>query len=173
MNDFKKSDELIEPLKIALALELEGRQLFLKAAAETESKLAKQTFEFLAGEENKHIANIERFYRSLEDSDGEIIPDIDDSDAEEKLESFNLKLEALKDEFKATKTDVEAYHLALKFENGAEDFYEEKYNEAADPRIKKFYKWLIDEEEMHSRLINSCLKFVEDPAEWFRNRKKS
>jgi len=172
MNNEKNQNNLIEPLKIALSLEYEGKQLFLKAAEETQSKLAKQTFEFLAAEEVKHIANIERFYKSMEDSKGKEIPDIEDSDADEKLESFNLKLESIKDDFKATSSDVEAYRLALRFENGAEEFYQEKFKEATDPRIKKFYKWLIDEESMHSRLLNSCLKFVEDPTEWFRNRKK-
>lgn len=172
MNNQDDKNKLIEPLKIALSLEYEGKQLFMKAAQETQSKLAKQTFEFLAAEEDKHIGNIERFYKSMEDSDGHEIPDIEDSDADEKLESFNLKLEKIKDDFKATSTDIEAYQLAMKFENGAEEFYQEKFDEANDPRIKKFYKWLIDEESMHSRLLNSCLKFVEDPAEWFRNRKK-
>lgn len=172
MNNRENQNNLIEPLKIALNLEHEGKQMFIRAAEETQSKLAKQTFEFLAAEEDRHIANIERFYRSIEGSVGENIPEIEDSDANEKLESFNLKLESIKDDFKTTSSDIEAYQLALKFENGAEEFYQEKFEEATDPKIKKFYKWLIDEESMHSRLLNSCLKFVEDPTEWFRIRKK-
>ena len=173
MTDQNRKNKLLEPLQIALNLEREGKQLFLKAASETKSKLAQQTFEFLAKEEDKHIANIEHFYNSLDDSDGQDIPDIEDSNADEKLEAFNNKLEQIKDEFQPTFTDVEAYKLALKFENGAEEFYQEKLDEANDPGIKKFYKWLIVEETMHSRLINSCLKFVEDPVEWFKSRKKS
>lgn len=173
MNDKMKNPELLEPLKIALSLEMEGKQLFTKAAAETKSSLAKQTFEFLAKEEDRHIENIEKFYRSLEEIDLDEIKAIEDSTAEERLESFNRQLEQIKDQFKPSMTDIEAYKLALDFENGAEEFYEEKFKEAKHPTVKKFYKWLIDEESMHSRLINSCLKFVEDPAEWFRRRKNA
>jgi len=172
MNKNNENEIILEPLRIALKLEKEGKQLFSEAAKNTKSKIARQTFEFLANEEDKHIAHIENFYRSLEMSDGNDCLDVIDSDAEEKLETFNKRLEAIKDEFKATTTDIEAYQMALRFENGAEEFYAEKMDEADNPRIKKFYRWLIDEETMHSRLIHSCLKFVEDPVEWFKRRKK-
>ncbi len=165
--------DTLEPLEIALKLEREGKKLFRQAASDTKSKIARQTFEFLENEEDKHIQNIERFYNTLKDSKGENIPDIEDSTAVERMEDFNLKLEKIKDEFQGSSTDLEAYRMALKFENGAEEFYQKKYSEATDPGIKKFYFWLIQEEAMHTRLINSCLKFVTDPTEWFKRRKKN
>ena len=173
MENKQNLNDLIEPLKIALNLEKEGKKLFLQAAAETKSSLAKQTFEFLAKEEDVHIAKIEEFYKSVTDSDGSEIPDIEESNADEKLESFNQRLEAIRAEFKPSMTDVEAYKLALDFENGAEDYYQEKHDETDNKAMKKFYRWLIIEETMHARLINSCLKFVEDPAEWFKKRSKN
>lgn len=168
----KKLDDIIEPLKIAVALEQEGKKMFLQAAEETKSKLAKQTFEFLAKEEDRHIENIENFYRKIEATDGAEIPDVEESTASERLEEFNNFLEEIKDEYKATETDLEAYQMALKFESGAEDFYEKKYNETEDPRVRKIYQWLIMEESMHTRLINSCIKFIDDPVGWFKARKK-
>ncbi len=96
---------------------------------------------------------------------------MDDSDADARLEGFNQRLESMREDFVSTASDIEAYQVALRFENGAEEFYQEMLDRSDDPRIKRFYRWLIDEENMHSRLINSCLKFVEDPTEWFRKRK--
>ncbi len=171
MNDKAKTEEILEPFRIARRLEEEGKAFFEEAAAKAESKLVKQTFEFLAGEEVKHIEKIDRFYKSLEISDGSEVPDIEDSDAEAKLAAFNDRLVELKDELAPSVSDVEAYEVALKFENGAEEFYEQKMNEASDPRIKRFYKWLIDEETMHARLLRSCLSFAEDPAKWFENHR--
>lgn len=157
---------------IALKLEQQGKRLFRQAAETTTSKLAKQTFEYLAREEDKHIEKIEKFYARIRDSAGEDIPEIEDSQADEKLESFNLTLESMRDEFKATASDIEAYRLALEFESGTEEFYEQQLHNTSDPRLQRFYKWLIDEEAMHGRLLKSCLRFVEDPAEWFRLRKR-
>ena len=173
MSKKQNINDLLEPLQIALNLEKEGKKLFLQAASETQSSLAKQTFEFLAKEEDVHIAKIEEFYKSVTNSDGADIPDIEESNADDKLESFNQKLESIRSEFKPTLTDIEAYKLALEFENGAEDYYQEKYDESDNPAMKKFYKWLITEETMHARLINSCLKFVEDPSDWFQKRSKN
>ncbi|MDH4158076.1 MAG: ferritin family protein [candidate division Zixibacteria bacterium] len=165
------SDRLLEPFRIALRLEREGKRFFARAAAETTSRLARQTFEFLAAEEDKHIEQIERFFRSLEDSGMADLPDTEDSDAEAKLASFNDGLSRLKEKYPATDDDIKAYRMALEFENGAEDFYQQKLDEADNPRIRKFYRWLIDEETMHCRLLKSCLNFVEDPAAWFKKRK--
>lgn len=170
MSEEKKSKELTEPFLVALKLEREGRRLFVEAARTTTSKLARQTFEFLAEEEDRHIEKIEAFYKSVTESGTDDLPDIEDSRAEEKLVSFNEKLATLKDDFQSTESDAEAYRMALKLENGAEELYAKMIEQSDDPKLKRFYKWLLDEETMHSRLLNSCLKFVEDPGEWFRRR---
>ena len=167
MSDSNKTDDILEPFRIALRLEQEGKAFFEEAARTAQSNLVRQTFEFLAAEEIKHIDKIERFYQSLEISDGKDIPETEDSDAEQKLTDFNDKLAELRDEVKPSASDIDAYEVALKFENGAEEFYEQKMNEADDPRMKRFYKWLIDEETMHARLLRSCLTFAKDPAAWF------
>lgn len=164
---------LLEPFQTALSLEREGKRLFSEAALSTRSKLARQTFEFLSREEDKHIERIEKFYQAAKRSSGRQYPETEESTADQKLESFNRMLEKLKDEYRSTSADIEAYQMALEFETGAEEFYEEKLKESDDPRVKRFYRWLIEEETMHSRLLRSCLRFAQDPAEWFRRRKSA
>ncbi len=172
MNIDDTTKTMLEPFLIALKLEREGKAFFQKAAAEVTSRLAKQTFEFLAAEEDKHIAHIERFYNSLKISQFEDLPDTADSDADERLAAFNHRLAKIRDEYSPTASDVEAYRLALDFENGAEEFYAEKMAEASNPRVRKLYRWLIDEETMHARLLKSCLDFAEDPAAWFNRHRR-
>ena len=55
---------------MALKLEQEGRRYFREAADSAESQQARQTFEFLAAEENKHIERINEFYQSIKDTGG-------------------------------------------------------------------------------------------------------
>ncbi len=164
--------ELLEPLKIALALECEGRKFFTDTAARLKNTLARQTLEFLAKEESKHIERIQEFYSSIEQSGGRIIPRVDPSDADRRLGEFNDRLALLKDTLPPTATDVEAYRMALKFENGAEELYQRQLEESRDPNVQAFYRWLIHEETMHSKVLNSCIKFIEDPTGWFRERGK-
>lgn len=171
MSHVRNLNSILEPLRIALKLEKEGKQFFLEAAGSTRGKIARQTFEFLAKEEDKHIEHIQKMYESVEGSQGKDLLDAGISDADRKLTEFNSRLAKLRDEFKGSSDDSAAYNMAMKFENGAEQFYKKMMNESDDPRVKKFYKWLIEEESMHSRLLKSCLKFVEDPAGWFKSHK--
>ena len=160
----------LEPLGMALKLEREGRKFFEDCAANFESRLAKQTFKFLASEEAKHILRIEEFYENIEKTGETGLPELGGANTEERFASFDARLSRLRDEVKSTATDVEAYRYALKFENGAELFYAECMNESDDENIKNFYKWLIEEEAMHSKVLEACLKFAEDPEEFFKNR---
>jgi len=122
MKNKDSEDILLEPFRVALALEQEGKRLFAEAALSTKSKLARQTFEFLSGEEDKHIERIEKFYRAAKRSGGHDYPETEDSTADQKLEMFNQMLEGLKDEYRSTATDIEAYKMALELETGAEEF---------------------------------------------------
>ncbi len=170
MNNQNKLEDMLEPLLIARRLEMKGQQYFLDSAKNAKNKLVRQTFEFLANEESKHLVKINEIYHSLEISDGENVPDIEDSEADNKLSSFNDKLAELTVSVPPDASDIEVYEIALKFENGAEEFYDKMYLQSENPKIKKFYKWLIDEEKMHASLLKSCLAFVKDPTAWFKMR---
>ncbi len=170
MTDSKQTQHILEPLKVAIRLEEEGRKFFIEASQKIGSKFARRTFEFLAKEETKHIERINELYRSIEITGVADAANFDEEDADRRMAEFTDKLVELKDEIGPTDSDVEAYKLALKFENGAEEFYAKQMEESNDPQVKKFYRWLIREEEMHSRVIRSCLEFAEDPASWFDKR---
>ena len=161
---------LLSPLRVAIRLETEGKRFFSELGARVTGKSAKQTFEFLAGEEDKHIRRIGEFYHALEQSAGARIPEIAESDIHERLARFNDALASLKDEVGSSLSDVEAYRTALKFENGAEEFYLKQIAENDDPHLCQFYSWLVGEEAMHARVLNSCIQFAENPTAWFKNR---
>lgn len=172
MSDKQKLEKLLEPLQTALELERKGMQFFRRAAASTKGAVAQKTFEFLAGEEEKHIERIKQFYASLAEDGLPQKATQFPSDAQSRLKEFNRVLADLSKTITAGTSDVEAYETALAFENGAEDFYEEQMNLATDPSVKNFYQWLIHEEGMHGELIKSCLDFVNDPEDWFKRGEK-
>ncbi len=166
----KPNSSYLEPLAMALRLEREGRKFFVDCAARFESKLARQTFEFLGAEEDKHIKRIEEYYNSIESSGDTELPPLEGVSTEERFRTFDSRLERLRDELRPTASDVEAYRYALKFENGAEQFYAKCMAETDDDNIRHFYEWLIHEESMHSRVLESCLRFAEDPTSFFKER---
>ncbi len=163
-------DALLEPLRIALQMETEGRQLFLEAARRASGRHARQTFEFLAAEEGRHIERIRDFYASIEKKgkpDDSYRPD---PSARSRLIQFDSGLARLRDELKPTQSDVEAFRFAIRFENGAEEFYRRQIESVENEAVRNFYRWLVAEEEIHARVLASCLEFAEDPAAWFQKR---
>ena len=112
---------ILEPLRMALRLEEEGRKFFADAAAQVRNPHARQTLAFLADEESKHIERIKDFSRSIEA--GMAAPPISASESiEQRVKSFNDHLATLRADMGPTASDVEAYTMAVKFENGAADF---------------------------------------------------
>lgn len=159
----------LEPLKMALRLEEEGRKFFAEAAERVRNPQARQTLAFLADEESRHIERIREFSRSIEA--GEAAPPIEATESiDSRVRKFNDHLATLKADISPTASDIEAYTMAVKFENGAADFYREQMEASTDPQVKAFYQWLIDEESLHSEVLGSCLKFIQDPAGWFADR---
>ncbi len=158
----------LDALKVALELEREGKQFFEETARRFESPLARRTFEFLAAEEERHIERIQEFYQIIADTGSTETAVIEESRALDRLTEFQSRLSDLKGQISPSATDIEAYEYALRFENGAEEFYEQSLLEATDANVRRFYQWLIKEEEMHSRLLESCLAFARDPAQWFK-----
>lgn len=171
MTDSFHVEHVLEPLRVALRLEEEGRKFFADCATRVQGKVARKTFAFLADEEVRHIERIKQFYASLESSGVPNDADVPVANPEQRLREFNDWLAGLREEVGPALSDVDAYQTALRFENGAEEFYARQARESEHPLVQKFYRWLIHEEEMHARVINSCLKFAQDPAAWFQARK--
>lgn len=170
MTDNTPHAELLEPLSVAIGLEEEGKKIFKEAAAKVSGKHARTTFEFLVAEEDRHIERIRHFYESIQKSGQDNLPETAESDADSRLIAFNRKMAELRDEIEPSASDIEAYKFALQFENGAEEFYQEQLEKTGNPQVQQFYRWLIHEEEMHGKLLTSCLRFAEDPAVWFREQ---
>ncbi|MEE8576427.1 MAG: ferritin family protein [candidate division Zixibacteria bacterium] len=168
MNDNPANfDNPAEALAVALRLEEEGRKFFREAADSCKGQLPKQTFEFLAAEEDGHIVAIESFHASLSGGTLTPLPVMDESATSARFDSFVTNLNDLSHTIKPDMTDMEAYRTAIKFENGAEEFYAEQAASATNEDVRLFFGWLIREEKRHAFLLEKCLKFAEDPAGWF------
>ncbi len=167
----EEKEKILEPFRIALKIEREGKKFLLEAAARSEHPAAKRTFEYLASQEDNHAEKIQKMYQAIADT-GESIPMEEDAETpEEKIMGFNRRLAELKDDGRASAGDIEAYKTALEMEEDTEEFYRQKISETADENIRRIYEYFINEESAHSVMLRSCLDFMEDPASWFKEHK--
>lgn len=169
----EEKEKALEPLRIALQIETEGKKFLLEAAERCERPIAKRTFTYLAEQEDLHYEKIQRMYQAIAETGESIDPEADETEAAQKIRDFNDKLAELRDSVEASADDIEAYKTALEMEEDTEQFYQEKIGETDDENIKQIYRYLIAEEKAHSVMLQSCLNFMEDPSAWFITRKES
>lgn len=150
-------------LEFAKKMELEGKIYYEKLAEESPLLMMKGVFTFLAVEEQRHIELFDAMLKNQNVSAG-----TDDGTLVKKVKSV---FEELSVSF--TLPDViydyqAAYGKALDFERESVRYYTDAVA-SADPSQREALNYIIKEEKLHVRLIESLLEFVVSPKRWLEN----
>lgn len=149
--------------EFAMKMEQDGEKFYRDLAQKTENDGLKQIFTYLADEEVKHF----NLFKGMAERQ-----DMDYQSADVLLESKNV-FAAMKEkggiDVSGDVAQVEAYKQALGWEEKAYSFFKEKGEEASDPKEKKFFEMVAEEEKRHCRLIEGIIEFVTQPESWVEN----
>ena len=160
----------LEALQLALKMEHDGRQFFLEASSKSSHPLAKETFDALAAWELEHIRIIERFYASLKDTgQWESVAPLQAKKGEaiETIKTvFQKAREHVDETVKAATDDLEAHRVARDMEDKITAFYRQRAGETSEKDAQVFYEFMAGQEQEHSRILDSGLQYLEDPAQW-------
>ena len=140
-------------------VEEEGREFYATNARKIQNMEIKRFIEFLAGEEDKHIALLKELKKSLEERNSWI-------DASEDRKTLHKILDDLR-VFKAKAgaeirdaADVTVLLNALKTEKDLVEFYEKFSHHIEDREGKKFFLRLADWERTHYQLLEGIYENV-------------
>jgi rubrerythrin len=158
-------------LEAAIDLELKGHRFFKDAAGKTNNALAKEVFDYLSIEELNHLKAIQSF------SDKYLIGQTPDprsliEDMKEHKSPAAQIFAKVTETVPLEGSELDVYRFACDFEKKSEIFYAKALAEASDPNTKKLYEFLIGEERKHFKIVDSCLAYFENPAEFFHQREK-
>jgi rubrerythrin len=160
-------------LSAAIEMEEKGFSFFKDTAARAKDKFAKEVFEFLAAEELNHIKAIEKFQadfiKGKSADPGSLIKGMANTAARAAITQLFKQLTV---NTPTDGTDLEVYKFAMDFERKGENFYKKAESEAVDPNAKKLYAFLVVEERRHFKIVESCLSYFDNPAEFFHQREK-
>jgi len=132
-------------------------------AGKTQNAGLKQIFSYLADEEVKHY---KLFKGLLEHQDMEY----DSTDIlSDSINVFAEMKESGAIDVSGDDSQMDAYQNALEMEKRAFTFFEGKAAESTDPKEKKFFQVIAEEEKRHCRLIDSIIEFVSQPDSWVEN----
>lgn len=159
-------ENMQEALNTALDMEKTGYDIYMKAAQKTTNKLGKTTLEAIAAKELDHIKAIEEF---AEKNIGRAIESINPKSKSDYIRPIMDKLAKSLDENVTKDSDLEkAYKVALELEKRSYDFYKKLNKESKDPQTKKFFEFLMGEENTHYELLTETLEYLNSPKDWYR-----
>jgi|YelNatPaOPRAMG01_1025707.scaffolds.fasta_scaffold12976_3 rubrerythrin len=154
-------------LEMAIANEIEGRNILLNGRDSSLTPLGKSTFEFLANEELKHIELIKEFAKTLngvEEWDANKMKSVSFAEAGARIkgifERFASQFESVS---QSDNERLETYQVAMDMEKRGYDFYSEAAEKASDERSKALFKFLAGEEEKHYTMIQDTYEFLKHP----------
>ncbi|MEM2954789.1 MAG: ferritin family protein [Candidatus Nanoarchaeia archaeon] len=165
-----------DALKMAIDLEKKGYDIYKRAAEKTNNKLGKLTLEAIAEKELDHIKAIEKYMNSI---------GIDISGVNQAISLINIKdkkdyiipiMENLKVGLGAiSKEDTtleETYKVAMQLERDSFSLYKRLANQAEDESSRRFFEFLMKEEDTHYEILQETLDYLNHPADWFKNNER-
>jgi rubrerythrin len=151
-----------EFIKAALQLEVDGRTLYLDAAAEAQSDMVRGTFEGLADDELRHM----QYIREV-------------SAGEETLRTVNQQVysrlrpifadapDAVRQQVADAVLDLEALNLAIDMEEKSRVAYEQWGKDAETEEVRKLCALLESAELFHRQLLENVISYLDHPHDFF------
>lgn len=146
-------------LAVAIAMEVDLEQYYLKQAEENKDNSLNKVFTMLAKDERDH-ADLLR--SRAEDLNYEL------KASETLIESKKLfkGMEDFEMEIKDLPTQLDSFRHALEMEKKSIDAYEEILAETEDDKAKELFTFLINQEKEHHETLEQLIIHLQKPEDW-------
>ena len=162
-----EQDKTLEALQIAVQMEMDGREYYLKASQASSNKLGKKLLQSLATEEDIHRQKFEEIYNTIRNKKAWPTTDFQPDGSKGLRTIFARASEEMGSNIKASTTELDAVQTAMDMENKTYDFYKSQGENATHDVEKDFYEILAAEEREHHIILLDYYEYLKDPAGWF------
>ena len=165
-----EENKTLEAVQIAIQMEIDGKEYYLKAGQESSNELGKKLLQSLAAEEDVHRQKFERIYNDIRDKKVWPITSFQPEGGERLRSIFAGATEEMGLKKKAPTTELEAIQTAMDMESRSYDFYTNQEQKANYDAERDFYQTLASEEQGHRLALLDYYEYLKDPAGWFVNK---
>ena len=162
----KIQEYMLQALKDAVQMELEGRQFYLEAAKKVQNSGVRQIFEYLAEAEKYHIEKFNEIYRGLEKDPAWTAPMATFSPPQHEPYVCVLAMTQA-DQGTGGKDDLQALRSGLKMEECSIDYYTKLARETNNPLARRFFMSVAHEERGHYLTLMDMHNYLTLPEDWF------
>ncbi len=162
-----EQDKTLEALQIAIQMEIDGKEYYLKASQQSSNELGKKLLESLAGEEDTHRQKFEEIYNAIQGKRAWPTTDFQPDGGKRLRTIFAKATEEMGSNIKAPATELDAVQTAMDMENKTYDFYRSQGKNANYDAERDFYETISAEEREHHLILLDYYEYLKDPAGWF------
>jgi rubrerythrin len=163
-------DKTLEGLQVAVQMEIDGKEFYLKASRDSSNDMGRKLLESLSVEEDLHRQKFEKIYQALQQKKS--WPSVEPaSEFNQHLKTlFARQAEEIGTSIIPLSTEIEAVETAMDMENKSYDFYKSRSKNASYPAEKDFYDIIAAEETVHHRLLRDYYDYLKNPVQWFQQK---
>jgi len=162
-----EQDKTLAALQIAVQMEIDGKEYYLKASQKSNNELGKRLLASLASEEDVHRQKFEEIYDAIRNRKAWPVIDFQPDRGKRLRTVFATATEEMGTNVKAPDTELDAVQTAMDMENKTHDFYLNRGKDAAYDAERDFYETLAAEEREHHLVLLDYYEYLKDPAGWF------
>ena len=162
-----EQDKTLEALQIAIQMEIDGKEYYLKASQESSNELGKKLLQSLAAEEDIHRQKFEEIFNAIKNKKAWPVTDFQPDGGKRLRTIFAKTTEEIGSNIKAHTTELDAIQTAMDMENKTYDFYRSQGESATYGTERDFYETLATEEREHHLILLDYYEYLRDPAGWF------
>ena len=162
-----EQDRTLQALQVAIKMEIDGKEFYLKASRESSSELGRKLLESLAAEEDVHRQNFEKIYNSIRIKQGWPGTDFQPDGGKRLRTIFAEAMEKTGAGIDVPTTELNAVKTAMDMENKTGDYYQAQSKAATYDTERDFYQALVAEEREHYLILLDYYEYLSDPAGWF------
>jgi rubrerythrin len=158
---------LIETVKYAIQMELDGKKFYVAAGKQSENRLGQELYSWLATQEDFHRARFEAIYQSITEKKGLPLEHITLNRTSPIGTIFREAIKSTGKALKSKKKDVEAVEKAIEMEIKSRDYYKKQAAGSKSDIVRKFLSAVSAEEQGHYLALVDYREYMADPADWF------
>lgn len=154
-----KGGKTMNILAVAIAMEVDLEQYYLKQAEVNKDNSLNKVFTLLAKDEREH-ADI------LRSQSEELNYELKSSETLVKSKQIFKGMKDFELEIKDLPTQLDSFRLALEMEKKSITAYEKILSETTDEKAKELFEFLIKQEKEHYKTIEQLVTYLARPEEW-------
>jgi len=158
---------IIDALKYALQMELDGEKFYTVAALESSNRVGKDLFSWLAGQEGLHYKRFEEIYAAITAGKDWPLTSVHPGKAVKLGTLFSKLINEAGTPAATEATEIDSADKAIELEIKSRDYYRQREVASSSDDERKFFKAISAEEQGHYLALVDYKEYITDPVDWF------